>query len=127
MAAQEDRSLGQVLGDIADNVQQIVRAEIRLAKAELRQDVVVLKRSAALVAIGGIAGAMAVAFLLLAAVYALSTVMAPWAAALIVAAAAGLAGVLCMNAGIKSVKHLGLPRTAGTLQENVQWAKTRER
>jgi uncharacterized membrane protein YqjE len=127
MAAQDERSFGQVLGDIADNVQQIVRAEVRLAKAELREDVVMLKRGAALVAIGAVTAAIALAFLLLAAVYALAAVIAPWAAALIVAVAAGVLGGACVSAGLKSMKHLGLPRTAETIQENVQWAKTRAR
>ena len=127
MAGQEERSFGEILGDIAGNVQQIVRAEIRLARTEVREDVVMLKRGTVLVAIGGFVGGLALAFLLLAAVYALAAVMAPWAAALIVAAAAGAVGGVCVSAGLKSVKHLGLPRTAETLQENVQWAKTRAR
>jgi hypothetical protein len=127
MAPHDERSFGQVLGDIADNLQQIVRAEIRLARSELRDDVVLFKRGAILMAIGGLAGVLGLAFLLLALVYALATVMAPWAAALIVAAAAGLAAAIGVMAGLKSLKHLGLPRTAETIQENVQWAKTRAR
>jgi Putative Actinobacterial Holin-X, holin superfamily III len=125
--AEQDRSFGQVLGDIAENVQLMVRAEIRLAKSELRDDVVKLKRGATLIAIAGVAGVLGFAFLLLAAVYALSIVVAPWAAALIVGGAAGVAGVVGAYAGFKQMKDLGLPRTAETLQENVEWAKTRAR
>jgi len=127
MADHDERSFAQVLGDIAVNVQQIVRAEIRLAKSELRDDVVKLKRGAMLIAIAGVAGVLGFAFLLLAAVYALSIVVPPWAAALIVAVAAGGAGAVGVNAGFRQMKDLGLPRTAETLQENVEWAKTRAR
>jgi uncharacterized membrane protein YqjE len=38
MADDNGRSIGTVLKDIVGNVQQIVRSEIRLASAEVRQE-----------------------------------------------------------------------------------------
>ena len=62
---------------------------------------------------------------MLAAVYGLATVMAPWAAALIVAVGSAAVAGIAVAAGLKSFQNLGLPKTAATIQENVQWAKTR--
>lgn len=127
MADRMERSIGDVLGDIAGNIQQIVRAEMRLAKAELREDVVLARRGAVLLSAGALVGALALGVALFAAVYALATVVAPWLAALIVAVVAAVIAALCVKAGLKSLASLGLPRTAATIQENVQWAKTQAR
>ena len=87
-----ERSIAAVLTDIVGNVQQIVRAEIRLATVEVREEAAKAARSAILVVTGGVIAVLAVAFALLACVYVLGTVVAPWIAALIVAAAAGSVG-----------------------------------
>jgi hypothetical protein len=125
MNGRGERSIAEVIGDVVGNVQQIVRAEMRLARAELREDAIRVKRGATLVAAGALVSVLAIGFVLLAAVYGLATVVAPWLAALIVAAAAGVLAAVCVMGGLKSFKDLGLPRTAATLEENIQWAKTR--
>jgi hypothetical protein len=120
-----ERSIADLIGDVVGNVQQIVRAEMRLARAELREGAVKVRRGATLVAAGAVVGLLALGYVLLAAVYGLATVVAPWLAALIVAAATGVIAAVCVVGGLKSFKNLGLPRTAATLEENIQWAKTR--
>ena len=127
MAGPDDRSIGEVVGDIAGNVKQIVRAEVRLAKAELREDVAALKSGVMVMSIGAITGALAVGCALLSAIYALTTVVAPWAAAAIVAGGAGLVALLFVMTGLKRMQTIGLSRTAATIQESVQWAKMRAR
>ena len=119
-----ERPVSQVLGDIVDNVQQIVRAELRLAKAELQDDLVLMKRTAILVSASAIAGILAVSLFCLAAVYALATTVPPWAAALIVGAALAFVALFCVMAARKHIAGVGLPRTTATLQENMQWVKT---
>lgn len=125
--ASAERSIGDVLRDIAGNVQHIVRAEIRLAKAELRDDAIKVKRGVMLVCAGALVGALGLGFALLAVVYALAVNMEPWAAAAIVAAGALVAAGLSVAAGLKGMRDVGLPRSTATIQENVQWAKTRAR
>ena len=43
--APDERPISEVIGDIAENVQQIARAELRLAKAELLEDVALMQSS----------------------------------------------------------------------------------
>jgi hypothetical protein len=64
-------------------------------------------------------------FLLLAAVYTLSMVMAAGLAALIVGGVLALVSVALVTSGIKKLKALNPApeRTIQTLEENVQWAK----
>jgi uncharacterized membrane protein YqjE len=125
MTALGEPAITQVLSDIVGNVQHIMRAELRLAKAELKEDTAMMKRAAVLAAAGAVSGSVALAFLCLAAVYALATAVPPWAAALIVALVVAAVAGLCMLAAGRQVRGLGLPRTAATVQENVQWIKRR--
>lgn len=127
MAGPDDRSIGEIAGDIAGNLKQIVRAEVRLAKTELREDVAALKSGMVVISIGALMGALAVGCAMLAAIYALATVVAPWAAAAIVAGGAALVAAIFVMTGVKRMQAIGLPRTAATIQESVQWAKMRAR
>jgi uncharacterized membrane protein YqjE len=124
-----ERSIAAVLTDIVGNVQQIVRAEIRLATVEVREEAAKAARSAILVVTGGVIAVLAVAFALLACVYVLGTVVAPWIAALIVAAAAGSVGGTFIAVGMKRMQNVAIPppRTMATIEENIQWAKTPHR
>lgn len=123
--APDERPISEVIGDIAENVQQIARAELRLAKAELLEDVALMRRGAVFLAIAAIAGAFAIGCLCLTAIYALALVVPPWAAALIVAAVMAVVAAVCIMSGRRQLAGLGMRRTAATVKENVQWAKTR--
>jgi uncharacterized membrane protein YqjE len=124
-----DRSISSVLSDIVGNVQQIVRAEVRLAKAEVREEAVKAKRGVILLGVGAAGFLFGVGFLLLAVVYALATVWPAWAAALVVALGAAGVGGAIIAAGVKNLRSISLapPRTVSTIQENIEWAKTRAR
>ena len=125
--AENDRSIAAVLSDIVGDVQQIIRAEVRLAKVEVREEVSKAKRGAIFLVAGGVAFVLALGVLELAAVYALSNVWPPWAAALAVAVANGVAGMALALSGAKQMRdvHLTPPKTAASVQESIQWAKTR--
>jgi uncharacterized membrane protein YqjE len=124
-----DRSISSVVSDIVGDIQQIIRAEVRLAKVEIREELGKTKRAVAFMTVAGVIGLMAMGFLLLAAVYALATVWPPWAAALAVSLGASAIGAVLFLSGVKQLKdiHVVPPKTAATLQENVQWAKTHNR
>lgn len=125
--ADATRSIGDILSDIVDRVQQIVRAEVRLARAEIREELGRAKLAAIFMAIAGLAAVMAIGLALLAAVLALATIWPTWAAALAVAAAIGLLAALLWMAGVRRFRSVHLPpqKTVESVKENIQWAKTR--
>jgi len=119
-----DRPISAVLHDIVGNIQDIVRSEMRMAKTELGEELGKSRSAGLLLGVGVVLSVLSVAFVLLAAVYALSLVIAGWAAALIVGAAVGLLAALCCNLGIRKFKAMrAAPKTAESLKENVAWAK----
>ena len=119
-----NRSIPEILQDVLTNIQDIVRAEVRLAKAELGEELNRARSGGLLVGVGAIAAIFSVLFLLLACVYGLSLVVPNWAAALIVAAAAGVAAAVTVGLGLKRFKTIrAAPKTTASLKENVRWAK----
>ena len=118
------RSIPEILHDVLANIQDIVRAEVRLAKAELGDELSRARSGGLLIGVGAVAAIFSALFLLLACVYALSRVMPNWAAALIVAAVVGVAAAVTLGLGLKRFKTIqATPKTAASLQENVRWGK----
>ena len=124
-----ERSISSLLKDIVGNLQQIIRAEVRLAKVEVGEELSKARQAMVLLAIGGLFAAMALAFLLLGAVYALAHVVQPWVAAVLVAIGAGAIGGALVAVGVSQIKRVSLPpaRTVTSVQENIQWAKAQAR
>jgi uncharacterized membrane protein YqjE len=119
-----ERSISAVLHDIVGNIQDIVRSEVRLAKTEVREEIGKARAAGMLVGVGALMLTFAALFVLLAAVYALSTLVPDWAAALIVGGGVALIAAVCLGVGIKRFKTMrAVPKTAETLKENVEWAK----
>jgi uncharacterized membrane protein YqjE len=118
------RSIPEILKDVLTNIQDIVRAEVRLAKAELGEELSSARAAGLLIGVGAVAAIFSALFVLLACVYALGRVMPDWAAALIVAAAVGVAAAVTLGLGLKRFKTIqAAPKTSASLQENVRWAK----
>jgi uncharacterized membrane protein YqjE len=118
------RSIPEILQDVLSNIQDIVRAEVRLAKAELGEELNRARSGGLLIGVGAVAAIFSALFLLLACVYALGLVIPDWAAALIVAAAVGVAAAVTLGLGLKRLKTIeAAPKTAASLKENVRWAK----
>lgn len=126
---QNGRTVADVLQDIVGNIQEIVRSEFRLAKAEIQLETAKAARSAVPLMIGALLALYAIGFLLLAAVHALSIVVDPWLAALIVGFSVLVVSLILLSAGSKRLKQVKVvpEKTVDTMKENVQWAKNQIR
>lgn len=120
-----DRSFADVLHDIVGNIQEIVRSEVRLAKAEISEEASKAKPAGLSIAAGAVFGLCAIVFGLLAAVYGLSMVMPAWAAALAVSVASGAISALTIRAGLIQLARVDPTpdKTIRSLKENVEWSK----
>jgi uncharacterized membrane protein YqjE len=118
-----------LLQEIIGNVQGIVRSEVRLAKAEVREDVSTVARAAGLLVAGVVLGIYALGIILLFVVYALRGPLPDWAAALIVGLlVAVVAGVLVML-GLRRIRSVNPApdQTIHSIKEDVQWVRHRTR
>jgi uncharacterized membrane protein YqjE len=120
-----ERSIGSLVNDIVGNVQEIIRSEVRLAKAEVTEELTKARRAVIWLVAGAVIAMMAFGFLLLTVVYVLAHFFQPWVAALIVALGSGAIGGALAAVGASQMKRVSLPppRTITSVQENLQWAK----
>ena len=118
-----ERSVIGVLGDVADNLQRIVRAEIRLAKVETREELAVFVRGAIWCGIAAAAALFGVMYVLLAAVYTLALWWPLWAAALVVGIVMLIVAGVGAAIGVKRFHVPTLTRTGQSLKENVPWTR----
>jgi hypothetical protein len=120
-----NRPVSEVLQDILHNLQDLIRSEFRLAKAEVGQDARQAAASAAWIGAGAVCGVSAWLFLLWTVAFAVAQSLPMWAATLIVAAAMGLVAVVLLAFGRRQLKRLHpVPeRTAASLKETFQWIK----
>ncbi|GAA2511486.1 phage holin family protein [Pilimelia columellifera] len=112
------RSFGDMLGNVADDLSTLVRQEMALAKAELKEDAVKAGKASGLFATAGVAGHMVLLFLSIALWWGLSDVTGGGWAGLIVATIWGVIGALSYVSGRAQLSKLkGLPRTAETVEK----------
>lgn len=114
MSDQDPRTITAVMHGIVGNVEDLVHAQVRLAKAELVDAAQQTGRAAKLLGAGAALAQISIAFILFAGVTLLATVVALWAAALIVGAAVGIVAVVLIAGGADRLRQIG-PSTFGTL------------
>jgi VIT1/CCC1 family predicted Fe2+/Mn2+ transporter len=127
-AQRDERSLGQLFGDLSRQLSTLVRQEIDLARTEVTTKAGAATRDAALIGVGG-ALAYAGLLVLLGAVVLLlvQAGLDAWLAALIVGIlVAGIGGFLVMRgrSGLQNA-DLAPTRTIDTLKDDAEWAKER--
>ena len=123
----EEPSIGELLGELTGEMQQLLRAEVELAKVETREELHRAADAGKKIGIAAGAGILAALLLSFAAAWGLAELMAAGLAFLIVGAVYALiAAVFAMQARdrIKSVNPVP-EQTIETLKEDVQWARTR--
>ena len=115
-----ERSTKSLLRELMHEVPELFTKEVALARAEMRENLEQTRRGATEVSTGGVVLAGGYIVLLLAAVYALSEVMEPWLAALLVGGVAALIGYSMVKAGMRhfSARDLKPDRTIDSVHKD---------
>jgi len=120
-----DTSIGELIGNISHDLSTLFRPAVELAKAEVKAEASKAGKAAGMLGAAGFAGYLTVVLLSFALVFALSNVMDPGWAALIVAVLWGIIGAVLYANGRKKLKHVDpVPhRTVDTIKEDAKWLK----
>lgn len=102
----EDTSVGDLIGEVSRDLSTLMRQELELARAELRQEAVKSGKAAGALGGAGFAGYMVLLFLSIALWAALSNVMDEGWAALIVTAVWALVGAVLYSIGRQRLRQL---------------------
>jgi hypothetical protein len=120
-------SLGDLLGEVSRDISTLMRQEVELAKAELKQSAGRAGKGAGLLGGAGYAGAMAVLFLSIAAWWGLGHLIDNGWSAVVVAAVWGIVAAILYAVGRKSLAEVnGAPRTVDSLKKIPETLKKNE-
>ena len=126
----QDRSLGELFGDLAKETSDLVRQEVELAKTEMSHKAASVAKDIGFLAVGGAVAYAGLLALGAAVIIALAQLGLPWwLAALLVGLVVAGGGYLLLQKGLSALKKQDLaPRkTFETIKEDVEWAKEQTR
>ena len=120
-----ERPLGELLSDVTTQLQQLVRKEMELARAEIKQEVDKATKGLAAFAAAAVVGLLAAVALVFAAAWGLTEVVPEGVAFLIVGVVLLVVAGILFAGGRKKVAQVSpVPeRTVETVKEDVQTAK----
>jgi hypothetical protein len=122
----QERSIGELFGQLTEDLSLLMRQEVALAKAEMSAKVSRATGDLVAVGAGGLVALLGGLAFVAAIILGLVAVgVAPWLSALIVGAVLGVAGWVMLQRGLKDLKRVDPTpqRTVETLKDDVQWAK----
>jgi VIT1/CCC1 family predicted Fe2+/Mn2+ transporter len=125
-ARRDERSLGDLFGDLSRQLSTLIRKEIDLARTEMTNRARSATQDAALIGAGGaLAYAGLLVFLGAVVLLLVDAGLEPWLAALLVAVVAIAIGGALVWRGREGLKQTSLTpeRTIETLKDDAEWAK----
>jgi hypothetical protein len=121
----EERSLGDLFSELANETGTLVRQEVALAQVEITKKATDVGKNVGYLVVGGAVAYAAALAVIAAVIIGLSYFIPAWAAALIVGVAVGIVAYMMISSALAALKKTDLaPReTVETLKEDAQWLK----
>jgi len=124
----QERSIGELFGQLSQDMTLLVRQEVQLARSELGEKISRLTTNLMSVIAGGFVayvGALALVAALILGLHDLAEI-SPWVSALIVGAVLAVAGYLMLHRGLAELKRVDLAprRTVENIKDDVQAIKS---
>ncbi len=117
-AGSQNASLGQLLGEVTRDLSTLMRQELELAKAELKESGTRAGKGAGMFGGAAVAGHFVLLFLSLALMWGLAELIGLGWASVVVAVIWGIIAAVLAMTGKKEMKQIkGLPQTAETAKE----------
>jgi hypothetical protein len=126
--SEESRSLGEIVGDISNDLTTLVKKELELARTELKQEAAKAGKGAGMLGGAGVAGLLALILASFALSYLLDNWMPVELAFLITTVLWGIVGAVLAARGRAELKKSNpqLPETQQTLKEDAAWARAQK-
>lgn len=123
--SREDRSLGELFGELTREIGTLFRSEVTLAKTEMTQKAAQAGKDVGFLAAGGAVAYAGLLTLIAALVLGLATFLPAWVSALIVGLIVVAIGAFLVYRGISNLQHedFAPQQTIDSLQEDATWAK----
>ena len=121
----ENRPLGDLFGDLASDMSNLLRQEVALAKVEVAQKAKYVGRNVGYLVVGGAVAYAALLAIIAGIIMLLAKVLPNWGATLLVGAVVAGVGWLLIGKALAALQQADLtPReTVETLKEDATWMK----
>lgn len=117
-AKADSTSLGDLMGEVTRDLSTLIRQEMALAKAELKESGTRAGKGSGMLAGAGVAGHFVLVFLSIALWYAVGQLIGLGWSAVVVAVIWGVIAAVLASMGRKELKRIkGMPQTVETVQE----------
>ncbi len=123
-----DSSITAIVRGLLDDVRELFREEVALARAEVRQELTNAKAAAIRFAIAAVLLAVGGLFILTFCALGLSSLLnwPAWAGFIIVGIVLAIVGAVLALSGRTRLERVGaLPKTTESVKENAEWIKSR--
>ncbi len=129
MQDRDERSLGELFSELAQDTSTLVRKEVQLAKTEMTQKASKVGKDVGFLAAGGAVAYAGLLAILAGVIVLLGQAIPMWLSALLVGLVVAGVGYFLVRRGLDALKQEDLaPRqTIETLKEDGQWAKDQTR
>ena len=125
-ASTPEPSLGELVAGMTSDVGTLVRKELELAKAELREEAKTTGKAAGMLGAAGVTGHLALLFLSFAAAWGLSEIVPEGVAFLVVGVVYAVVAAVLAAKGRERMHAVRPPeQTIETVKEDVAWARAR--
>lgn len=127
-AGGDERSLGEIVTDVTQDLTTLVKQELDLARTELKQEAAKAGKGAGMLGGAGVAALLFLVFLSLTITFLLDNWMPLEVAALIVTAVWAVVAAVLAARGRRELKQSNpqLPKTQQTLKEDAAWVKAQK-
>jgi hypothetical protein len=127
--SKDERSLGELFSELAQDTSTLVRQEVQLAKTEMGQKASRLGKDVGFLAAGGAVAYAGLLAIIAGVIVLVGQVIPMWLSAFLVGLVVAGVGYFLLRRGLEALKREDLaPRqTIETLKEDGQWAKDQTR
>ena len=121
----ENRPLGDLFGDLASEMSNLVRQEVALAKVEVAQKAKYVGRNVGYLVVGGAVAYVALLAIVAAIIMLLAKVLPDWGATLLVGVVVAIIGWVLISKALAALQGADLTphETVETLKEDATWMK----
>jgi len=125
----EERSLGELFGELSRETSQLVRHEVALARTEMGQKASEVGKDIGSLAVGGAVAYAGLLAIIAAIIIALGSVIPMWISALLVGLVVAGIGYFLVQKGMSALKkqNMAPKQTLDTIKEDTEWAKQQMR
>lgn len=125
MVQREQRSIGELFSDLANQTSTLVRQEVDLAKTEMSQKAAAIGKDAGMIGAGGVLALGGYLALVAGLIIILDIWLPLWLSAIIVGVVLAGIGFVLIQQGLSAIRRVDLtPRqTIATLKDDASWAK----